>query len=232
MMSALAFLTILGPSRAPDARTLRWFPVIGASLGAVLAGAHWGAHELWPPLVAGAVILGVDLVLTGALHIDGLADTADGVLPHMDRHRRLQVMAQPDVGAFAIAVVVTGLLLRWALLADAGLESAALMAIWAMSRTIVAIIPAVAPYARPDGLATPFLDGTSRWLGLWLIPAALTLIAARGVTGAVAVLAAVLAAIAVVALAWRRLGGFTGDVLGAVIVVSETAALLAIAAQP
>lgn len=232
MMSALAFLTILGSSRAPDARTLRWFPLVGALVGAAVAGAHWGAHELWPPLVAGAVVLAVDLVLTGALHFDGLADTADGVLPHMDRQRRLAVMAQPDIGAFAIAVTVTVMMARWAVLADPGVEPAALVAIWAMSRTVVAIVPAVVPYARPDGLVTPFLDGASAWLGLWLIPAAATLIAVRGAVGAAAVAAAMLAAVGLLALAWRRLGGFTGDVLGAVILLSETAALLAIAARP
>ncbi len=232
MMSALAFLTVLGPSRTPDARTLRWFPLVGALVGAAVAGAHWGAHELWPPMIAGAVVLAVDLVLTGALHLDGLADTADGVLPHMDRQRRLTVMAQPDIGAFAIAVSVTVLMARGAVLVDPGLDPAALVAIWAMSRTVVAIIPIVLPYARPDGLATPFLDGASGWLALWLIPGAATLIAVRGAVGAAAVGAAMLAAVGMGALARRRLGGFTGDVLGAIILISETAALLAIAARP
>ena len=232
MISAFVFLTILGRSRAPDARTLSCFPLVGALVGAAVAGAHWGAHELWPPMVAGAVVVAVDLLLTGALHFDGLVDTADGVLPHMERPRRLAVMAQPDVGAFATAVAVTVLLARWAVLADPGLKPAALVAIWMLSRTVVAIIPAVVPYARPDGLAAPFLDGASFWIGLWLIPAAAILIAVRGAVGAAAVAAVALAVAGLVALAWRRLGGFTGDVLGAIIVISETAALLTIAVQP
>ena len=231
-MSALAFMTIFGRSRTPHARTLWWLPLVGAMVGAAVAGTHWVTHQLWPPMVAGAVVVAVDLVITGALHLDGLADTADGVLPHLDRPRRLAVMAEPGIGAFAVAVVVTVLMTRWALLADAGLDPVALVAIWAMSRTMVAIIPAVVPYARPDGLASAFLAGSSPWLSLWLVPAGATLIVTHGFNGAAAAFAAVVTAVGLVVLAKRRLGGFTGDILGASILVSETAALLALAAQP
>jgi len=231
-MSAVSFLTIVGRGRVPTARTLWWFPVVGVVVGTAAAGVHRGAHGLWPAMAAGAIVVVVDLVLTGALHLDGLADTADGLLPHMDREQRLTVMAKPDVGAFAVAVVVSVLMIRWAVLAEPGLEPGALIAIWAMSRTIVAIIPAVVPYARSTGLATPFLDGASIWLGVWLIPAAALLIAVTGWPGAVAFAGVLAGAAAVVALAWRRLGGFTGDVLGAVILVSETVGLLAIVVQP
>lgn len=229
-MSALAFLTVLGSSRPPQARTLWWFPVVGALIGAGMAGAHWGAHQLWGPMVAGAIVVAADLALTGALHLDGLADSADGLLPHMDRPRRLAVMAEPDIGAFAIAVVVPVLMLRWAVLAEPDIEPVAFVAIWASSRTMAAIIPALVPYARPDGLAAPFRAGSRRWLGLWLAPAAAMLITARGLSGAVAAAAAMATAAAVVSLARRRLGGFTGDVLGAVILLSETTALLVVVA--
>ena len=123
-------------------------------------------------------------------------------------------------------------MVRWALLADPGLDPAALVVIWAMSRTMSAVVPAVVPYARHDGLATPFLAGSRRWLSLWLIPAAVTLITTRGVNGAAAAAVAMVAFASVVALARRRLRGFTGDTLGAAILLSETAALLTLAAQP
>ncbi len=232
MLSALAFLTILGPSRAPDGRTMRWFPLIGALVGAAVAATHWGAHQVWSPLVAASIVVGVDLVLTGALHLDGLADTADGVLPHMDRQRRLAVMAEPDVGAFALAVVVPVLLTRWAVLADPTIEPVALIAIWAMSRTVVAVIPAVVPYARPEGLASPFLEGSSVALGIFLLPVAAMLVAVRGPLGGAVVVVSLLAAAGLVDVARRRLGGFTGDVLGAVLLVCETVALLILVAQP
>ena len=67
MLSALAFLTIVGRPRAPSRHTFRWFAFVGAGLGAAVGGVHWGAHLLWPPLVAAAVALAADLLLTGAL---------------------------------------------------------------------------------------------------------------------------------------------------------------------
>ena len=232
VMGAVAFLTIAGRGQAPQARALWWFPVVGAGLGGILAAVHWGAGEFWPPLVVGILVVAADLLLTGALHFDGVADSADGLLPHMDRDRRRAVMARPDVGAFAVVAVVVVVAARWAALSVDGVESLSLVAIWAISRTVVAVVPAIVPYARPQGLAAPFVAGARRWLVLWLAPAVAGLVLIEGVSGAGAAGAAVMVATGVVALAWRRLGGFTGDVLGAVIVVAETAALLVLVADP
>jgi len=232
VMSAVAFLTVAGRGQAPQARASWWFPLVGAGIGAVLAAVHWGAGELWPLLVVGILVVAADLVLTGALHLDGLADSADGLLPHMDRDRRLAVMSRPDVGAFAVAAVVVVLGARWAALSVDGIESLSLVPIWALSRTAVAAVPAIVPYARPGGLAAPFLEGARLWLVLWLAPAVAGLVLIEGVSGAVAAGVAVAVSAGVVALAWRRLGGFTGDVLGAVILMAETSALLALVAAP
>ena len=231
-MGAVAFLTVFGRGQTPQARALWWFPVVGAGIGAVLAGVHWGSGELWPLMVVGILVVAADLVLTGGLHLDGLADSADGLLPHMERDRRLDVMSRPDVGAFAVAAVVVVLGARWSALAVDSIESLALVPIWAISRTLVALVPAIVPYARPGGLADPFMAGARRWLALWLAPAIAALVLIEGITGAVAAGVALGAAVGVVVLAWRRLGGFTGDVLGAVIMVAETAALLALVADP
>ena len=232
VMGAVAFLTVAGRGQAPRARALWWFPLVGAGLGGVLAAIHWGAGELWPLLVIGLLVVAADLVLTGALHLDGLADTADGLLPHMDRDRRLAVMSRPDVGAFAVAAVVVVLGARWAALSVDGIDSLALIPIWASSRTVAAVIPAFVPYARPGGLADPFLAGARRWLALWLAPGVAGLVLIEGASGAVAAGVLVVVSAGLVGLAWRRLGGFTGDVLGAVIVMAETAALLALVADP
>ncbi len=231
MRSALAFLTVLGGHRAPDATTLRWFPFVGALVGAAIAGVHAGGHAVWPPLLAGAFVLTADLVLTGALHVDGLLDTADGVLPHLPRERRLAVMADPAVGAFAASVLCAVAALRWSSLADPDLPLVSVAAVWAAARTLAAVVPAVVGYARPGGLASPFLGGARRIDAAWLVVAAAVAGIADGPGAAVAVGAAVAAGIGVVTLAHRRLGGFTGDVLGATIVVSETAGLVALGAR-
>lgn len=232
MLSALAFLTVVGRGQAPDSRTFRWFPIVGALVGGVVAGAWRASGELWTPAVAAAIAVAVDLAVTGLLHVDGLADSVDGLVPHLDRDRRLAVMRTPDVGGFALAVVPVVLLLRWAALAGGGVHPWSIVAVWAISRTAVAAVPAVVPYAREQGLAAPFLDGGKPWFVLALVPAFAGLGWEQGATGLVGGLVAVLGVVAVVALSRRQLGGFTGDVLGAAIVVGETAALLALAARP
>ncbi len=232
MLSALAFLTILGGARSPDRRAFAWFPLVGAGIGAVMAAVWWTAQLLWPPAVAAAILVAVDLALTGLIHVDGLADCADGLLPHMDRDKRLEVMRQPDVGAFALAVVPVVLLARWAALATGQVHPFSLVGIWATSRTIVATIPSLVPYARDSGIATAFIAGSRRWFAGWLIPAAAIIVIAEGPIGIAAAFTPLAAAAGIVVLAGRRIGGFTGDVLGASVVLSETAALLALVVKP
>lgn len=230
MLSALTFLTVLGRSRAPGRRTLWWFPIIGAGLGAAVGGVYLGTHMLWPPLVAAVVILAADLILNGALHLDGLADSADGLLAHAERPRRLALMAEPGIGVFALAVGGAVLLARWALLTDPGIELLTFVALWGTSRTLAAIVPAFVPYARPGGLAEAFLPGARRWPAAWLAPAGVGLYFLEGALGPIALGVAIVTGAGIVAVARRRLGGFTGDILGAVIMLSETAALLTLAA--
>ena len=232
MLSALAFLTIVGRPRAPSRHTFRWFAFVGAGLGAAVGGVHWGAHLLWPPLVAAAVVLAADLLLTGALHVDGLADSADGLGAQVERARRLELMAEPGIGAFALAAGGTVLVTRWALLADPDIEFLAFVGIWAASRILAATVPAFVGYARPGGLAEAFCAGSCRWLLAWLAPVAAGLFFVTGALGPIAVGVAVVTCVGIVVLAKRRLGGFTGDVLGAVIMLSETAALLTLVAAP
>ena len=99
------------PPADPAGRSV-WFGPAGALIGAVLGALWWGATNVWPAPVAAAIVVAADLAVTGLLHVDGLADSADGLLPHLDRERRLAVMATPDVGAFGVAVVAVVLLLR------------------------------------------------------------------------------------------------------------------------
>lgn len=232
MLSALGFLTVFGGARTPDRTTFLFFPLVGGLIGAGLAGVWIVAVALWSPAVAAVLVVAADLAITGMLHADGLADSADGLLPHLDRDRRLAVMSAPDVGAFALAVVPVVLLARWAALATDLVEPLALVAVWAASRTVLAVVPAVVAYARDRGLASAMVPGARAWLAVWFLPAAGVLAVAQGLTGLVALAALLATAAGVVALARRRLGGYTGDVLGAAAVLAETVALLALAARP
>lgn len=235
MLAALSFLTPLGPARVPNGRTLAWFPLVGAAIGLVLGGIWWATARAWTPGVAAALVIVADLGITGLLHFDGLVDSADGLLPHLSRGRRLSVMTEPQVGAFGIGVGGAVLLARWAALAAMRPSVLLLTGIWCLSRTSMALIARALPYARRDGgLAEAFLgrDATT-WL---VLPMGLVAAFALGCSwrllpGAVSLLVGAAAAGAVAWLARRRIGGYTGDVLGAAGVLAETVALLAGAAK-
>lgn len=234
MRRALAFLTPLGGAAVPDARTLSWFPAVGALLGAALGAIWWGAEQLWPPLVAAAVVIAADLALTGLLHVDGLVDAADGLLPQaVTRERRLALMEEPTAGAYGVAVLGAALLLRCTALASMEPDVLLVAGIWCGSRTAMAVAARAVPYARAGGgLATALLGGGWRAVGLiGLVGAVGLAIVAEGDAAPLAIVFGLLASAGVVWLAKRRLGGFTGDVLGAAGVVGETVALVVAAAR-
>jgi adenosylcobinamide-GDP ribazoletransferase len=229
---AIGFLTTLPvPSHdlAPDAmrRAAPWFPLVGLGIGAILAVASWVAGWLFPPAVTAVLVVALWAALTGALHLDGLADCGDGLLPPVGRERRLEIMRDPRVGAFGVTALVLVLLLKTAALASLAvtwpvlLLALLLAPLWARWLLLVA---ARRPSARPGGMGAslgPVLDVRRLALAA-LLPIVLTggvgvwhapVIAAAG--------AAVLAALSVLWLAQRRLGGVTGDVFGAVVEVSE-----------
>lgn len=232
LRGALGFLTVLGASAAPSSRAMSWFPIVGAALGGIVGFAWWGANEWWPPLLAATLAVVVDVALTGALHHDGLADAADGLLPHLDRERRLEVMRQPDIGTFGAMALITTILVRVGALTSITPEPAAIAGLWCASRTTMVITARTVPYARASGLASGFLGGSVGPVAV--LGGALALVLAgwtAGISGAVAVIAVGLTAAAVVAVAVRRIGGFTGDVLGAAGLLGETAGLLVLAAR-
>lgn len=238
MRAALAFLTAAAGRGAPepDARTFGWFPLVGAAVGALLGAVWWSTDRVWDAPVAAALIVALDLAVTGMLHFDGLVDAADGLLPPLaapSAARRLEIMAEPGVGAFGLACGATVLLLRFVALLTLRPSVALLAALWCASRTHMAVIARAVPYARAErgGLASVFLGGRPWVLGAGGLALALVLAVAWGVPGVAAVVASSLAAVCVTALAWRRVGGFTGDVLGAAGIVGETAGLLVAAAK-
>ncbi|MHB1598482.1 MAG: adenosylcobinamide-GDP ribazoletransferase [Acidimicrobiales bacterium] len=244
MREALGFLTSLGGPRQPTQEALAWFGPVGALLGLALGGLWWGAAQLWPRPVAAAVVVAADLALTGLLHLDGLVDAADGLLPHLSTERRLAVMREPDAGAFGVGVAVVVLLVRWSTLAALRPAPLLLAALWCLSRAAMAVTAARLRYARADGgIVSSFRPAASdpgttrRAASAWCLFVAMlcgSVALAAGWSlpaGPVAVLAGTIAFGAVVWLALRRIGGFTGDVLGAAGLFAESVGLLAAAAR-
>ena len=249
MRSALGFLTVVGGAAPPDRRAPAWFGPVGALVGLAVGAVWWGAGEAWPPLVAAALAVAADAVLTGMLHLDGLADAADGLLPPLDRARRLTVMATPDVGAFGVVAVVVVVVVQVAALASLDPDPLLIVGLWTAARAAMAVALALVPYARAShptgieggggdggdgGAATGFAGGGTGPAVVALVggcsAVALAVDAGRG-PGVITAAAALAGFAAVVALGWRRLGGYTGDVLGAAGVVAQTVGLLVAAAR-
>jgi adenosylcobinamide-GDP ribazoletransferase len=236
---AARYLTIVPLGRGPaeiDARALAgavpWFPVVGLGVGAVAAGAAWGAHRMFPGAVAAVLVVTAWKWLTGGLHLDGLADCLDG-LQGRDPAERLRIMSDSRVGAFGAMGLVLFLLLESAAVAGlAGpLRAPALLVVPAIGRATPALLASLLSAARAEGQGARFREavgGGATALGVAVAAGAAIL--ALGVAGLVAVAAGLLAALAVGAFMARRLGGITGDVLGAGVEASELAALLAVVA--
>jgi len=227
----------LVPAGAPwrPGRAVWVFPLAGAVAGAVTGLVLMLGHRLGlPPLLSAAWALAAAILLTGGLHEDGLSDTADGYGGGRDRMRRLEIMRDSRIGSFGAIALCLSLLLRAAALA--ALPPAALfaapVAAAVLGRAAMPVLLRVLPPARTDGLG----HGVGQVPPLAL---ALTLLIAAGFCAVLlpplrAVLAAglaVLVAAASALLARRKIGGQTGDVLGATAVAVECAVLTLLAAR-
>ncbi len=230
LAAALGLLTRI-PVRADPSRMAAavWcWPIVGAGIGAAAGGAGWGATALGaPPGLAAALVLGLSALLTGALHEDGLADLADGLGGGRTRARALEIMTDSRIGSYGALALILVTLGRWSCIAaldGPGVMIAAMLS-GALSRAAMGAVMAALPSARPGGLSAsvgrPPIGATAAGLAL----AAAAALAVHPVVG----LAAVAGAAGVAVLAKRRLGGQTGDVLGASQQAAELCALAACA---
>lgn len=237
--AALAFLTripvgsavALGP--ADVARGAALFPVVGAGIGALTGLLLVRLDARLSLLLAAALAVTLEALLTGAIHLDALADCADG-LGAGTRERALEVMREPTIGAFGALALLLGLLVKVAALAAVASGPDALLAVvaaFALGRAVPVGLAWTLPYARPSGGSGVALTEAAGWvpavaLGLGLGAA----LAALGPRGLALAGGALLAAALVGLVARRRFGGVTGDVLGAAAELATIAALVAAAA--
>lgn len=241
LLSAFALLTRLPlPNHQGTGAASAWaWPLVGAVLGA--CGAGLASAALWlgvTPGVTAVLVLALGAILTGGLHEDGLSDTADGLYGGWTRERRLEIMKDSRAGSYGVLALVLVTLARWsaltALLVYGGPTHgfwAALVATGALSRLPMVLMIALLPNARGEGLS----HATGR-------PAQSTALAALGLaTGIAAVLtgwaalpmlgAALAMAVLISVVALRRIGGQTGDVLGASQQLAEAGCLAVLSAR-
>lgn len=230
--SAFAFLTVL-PSRwftsERPGRILAWFPLVGLAIGGALAGT--ASLTFLPPDVTRFITLAAWVVLTGGLHLDGFADSCDGLLATTTPERRLEIMKDPRAGSWAVAGVVVLLLGKWAALgslAPAWLVAAPVAGRWAMALAVYAFAN-----ARPGGMGAYMRIGLGRPQIIVATLTALIVVVALGWQALVALGAALGALVLIGRWAAGRLGGgLTGDVYGALCELAELTCLLALAALP
>lgn len=244
LAAALGLLTRLPAGWLPQhnsaagfARSIWAYPLVGLGIGA--AGGAVMAAGLWlglPPLVAALWSLAATLLLTGGFHEDGLADTADGFGGGRARARKLEIMRDSRIGSYGVLALVLALGLRAAALAALPAQPATLLAATAtaaaLGRGATLGLLRLLPPARPDGVAAglgrpggvPMLVG----LALAALPAALLL---APMTAVAAILGTALATLLLARLAWRQIGGQSGDVLGAGAVLGECVALTVLVAM-
>jgi adenosylcobinamide-GDP ribazoletransferase len=209
-----------------------WFPVVGLGIGVILVVTEQITVRLFPALIAALLTVTVWKLLTGGLHLDGLADCLDGLVGRDPEHR-LAIMRDSRIGAFGALGLILFLLLEVAAVAELpqALRWRVLVAAPAIARAMPPLIARAFPAARPHGHGAGFRVGLRvRSAALALMIAAALAFLALGVVAAVALPAALVAALAVGRFMAGRLGGVTGDVLGASVEVAELAVLLTVSA--
>jgi adenosylcobinamide-GDP ribazoletransferase len=238
LVVAARYLTIVPlPGKAPEGagaigRAAVWFPVIGLGMGAVLVGVERAATMLFPSLLAGLLTVTVWKLLTGGLHLDGLADCLDG-LAGRDAEHRLAIMRDSRIGAFGAIGLILLLLLEIVAVGELapGVRSQALLVLPAIARATPPLLVGLFPSARREGLGAAFGSSVGRWAAPIALAIALVFaLAALRAVGAVVLAVAVLSALALARFFAARVGGITGDVLGAAIEAAELAGLLTVSA--
>ncbi len=243
LLEAFRFLTVLPvPGQASmDTAVIggsaTFFPVVGAMIGALIALAAWGLASVFPPPIV-AMMLTVGMVaISGGLHMDGLSDMADGFFSSRPRDRVLEIMKDSRIGAMGVIALVSVLGLKvMALLSlpdSDWLWRAALLAPLA-GRCVMLMAMTICPAASPgQGLGSVFIASRKWPEAVWaMVVAGIVAFVLMSWAGLIAISVSIIVAGACAAWSWRKLGGITGDILGACCELAEAAVLVTLACRP
>jgi len=238
LWAALGFLTILPlptwcrQTEADLPRCVPLFPLIGLGIGGVAGGVILLTQAYLPPLLAAVIYLLLLIVVHGGLHLDGLADTGDGFFSHRKRERILEIMQDARLGAYGCVTLMAVLSLKLAgvLSLTPQMLAKAFFLAPLCGRCAMVVMLVVLPSARETGMGALFKQGRSAWEVIWSL--AVLVVAGWCLlqwTGLIAVGAVLGVAILFMGLCQRKIGGFTGDTLGALSELSEMTALVTLA---
>ncbi|ETX13694.1 cobalamin (5'-phosphate) synthase [Roseivivax halodurans JCM 10272] len=220
------------PEAVPSLSRAQWaYPLVGLPVGLVCWVICAGSLQAGiPEPVAAMLFLVTNALITGALHHDGLADFADGVGGGRDAVSCLAIMRDSRIGSYGVIALILALGCQAASLSSMGpvLTLLPVLAISVSSRLAMLGVMQILPPARGDGLGHLAGGGTMKSLCVGC-GMAFALLVGAGLSSAMAVLASMAAVAVVILLAWRRIGGYTGDVLGAALVAFETVAFISLA---
>ncbi|MBM3162525.1 MAG: adenosylcobinamide-GDP ribazoletransferase [Chlorobi bacterium] len=237
LVTALRTLTIL-PVPGRDAErfsmSLYWFPVVGLFLGGVQATVMYALRLAgWVEFAGFAAVL-CGVLLTRGMHVDGLADLADGFWGGKNREAALRIMKDPAVGSFGVLALVFVMLLKWLAATRLAMfqDYSTFVAGIVLGRWVQVILAALMPYARSEGgTARSFVTGAGKsHLAVTTVCSVLFLILLPHAAAApvvVAIVSAAMVAAVMAVVAARKIGGVTGDVLGASSELAECAVWVA-----
>jgi adenosylcobinamide-GDP ribazoletransferase len=240
---ALAFLTIIparfreGAATEADVAAARYaFPVVGLAIGLVLAAlsAALGYGRVSPTLTA-FLLIAAWAAISGGLHLDGLADSGDGLFLRGNAERRLAAMRDPHLGSFGLLALVLVVLGKYAALTtlEGRRRALALLGAAVVSRTLILVASGLAPYAHREGTGRTIVEATTVIDSLWSVVAALALGALlAGEAGLLASVLALFVTWSLTHLATQKLGGVTGEILGAVVELGELVYLVVLGVFP
>lgn len=236
-IAAISFLTRVPvrPSRAREVAitaSIPWFPVVGAAIGLAVGATYTGLAGLEAPaMVASTVAVVGGVVLTGGLHEDGLADTADAIAARGPEDA-FRIMADPAHGTFGVLSLIASVSLRAVALAAVPPATGLLIAVSAntVGRGATVGLMALSRPARETGLGATYVERTRRSVALACgIPMVALVIGTSRWAGLVSALVAIAISLVVGVIAYRRFGGITGDVLGAAEQLTEISTYLILA---
>lgn len=229
---AVAFMTLIPIGGTLNAVSLVVIPLTGILVGGASLVGFWIGDRSGSALVGAVVALIVDAAMTRGLHYDAVADTADGLAGFVERERRLAIMDEPTVGAFAVLALVVIVLVRVSAWSSLGFPLA-LVGFFVLARCMMALSMIWFPLAKESSLARIFASQRRPWVAATLVVEGLLAIGVTMVLATPAIVVAELfgigCGVGLLALAIHHLRGITGDVVGAVGLLAETAMLLAAA---